>query len=248
MAGYRDAAIDVLSEAGKPLHSDEITRRAIDGGHIKSKGRTPGATMSAAIYMDIKKFGENSRFEQTGTSTFKLRGAPPAPPDQGDRPPDHGQAGPEDGGPPSAENDTMRAQRIGAAGEHRVMSELLFRGYGAERVTIDDGVDIWAEKDGCQFYVQVKTVTGKNGRYITTIGKKPFAKKRNLHMYYAFVLRDVDNRLDFVILSSKDVRKRISNGDMTDNKAGYQASFSKKGDKVFLGAHDATQYKNDWDL
>lgn len=250
MAGYIDAAITVLSEAGKALHSDEITRRAIEGGHLKHKSATPGASMAAAIYMDIKKLGAKSRFVRAGPSTFNLRtGSKPPEPD-GER--SHVLEPTEDDGhgnlPQNTENDPMYAQKMGAAGEHRVMSELLLRGYGAERVTIDDGVDIWAEKDGCQFYMQVKTVTGKNSKYISTIRKKSFAKKRNLQMYYVFVLRDIDNRLDFVTLSSKDIRKRISNGDMTENKAGYQASFSKKGDKVFLGQHDVTQYRNDWDF
>ena len=183
MAGYIDAAIAVLSEDGGALHSNEITRRATDRGHLKHKSATPGASMAAAIYMDIKKLGAKSRFVRAGPSTFSLRPDPEPPESEGESPVPEPTEDDRHGIPQNTENDPMYAQKMGAAGEHRVMSELLLRGYGAERVTIDDGVDIWAEKDGCQFYIQVKTVTGKNNKYISTIRKKSFTKKRNLQMY-----------------------------------------------------------------
>ena len=138
----------------------------------------------------------------------------------------------------------MHRQRLGAAGEYRVMSELLLREYNADKRTIDHGVDILAEKDGRQFYIQVKAATRKNNTYTTGIKKKSFSKKRNLPMYYVFVLRDADYRLDFVVLSSKKLSKMIST--KKEHTASYTIHLSKKGDKMFLGRHDVTQYRNDW--
>lgn len=247
-----DAAIAVLSEAGKALRIDEITKRAIDLGYIKPKGKTPISTMGAVIYRDVKRFGENSKFEKADSSTFKLRQPLPAKPtvprvdgvdpEQTD---DGKHGGFEE---PNTENNSMHTQKMGKAGEYRVMSELLLRGYSANFVEPDDGVDISGRNSRSQFEIQVKTATRKNDNYITTIKKRSFESKHGPQMYYVFVLRDPDNRLDFVTLSSKDIRKRLRNGDMTENKAGYQARFSKKGDKVFLGQHDVTQYRHDWDF
>lgn len=250
VAGYRKAAIEVLSEAGKALRIDEITKRAIDLGYIKPKGKTPISTMGAIIYRDIKRFGENSKFEKADSFTFKLRDLlPPKPPIPGDgRGLDLEQTDDVEHGGFEEPNKSMYTQKMGKAGEYRVMSELLLRGYSANFVEPDDGVDISGRNSRSQFEIQVKTATRKNDNYIMTIKKRPFESKYGPQMYYVFVLRDPDNRLDFVTLSSKDIRKRLRNGDMTENKAGYQARFSKKGDKVFLGAHDVTQYRNDWDF
>ena len=236
MASYKDAAAAVLSEAGRPLSAAEITKRAIDGGILDAKGATPEASMGAAIYMEIKKLGEKSRFEKAGSATFKLRHPHPEPDPEPDEPAEH------------ADEDNPESRYIGVAGEHRVISELLFRGYDANKKSMDDGIDIMASKNGHPFNVQVNTVPGKKGRYITRIGKKPFRRYHSLQTYYVFVLRDAGNRLDFVTLSSKEIKKRIDAGDITDNKAGYQTSFARRGDKIFLGNYDLAQCMNDWDL
>lgn len=52
---------------------------------------------------------------------------------------------------------------IGRAGECAVMSELLFRGYNVNHMLVDGGIDLVAFKDSTYYYIQVKTVTVKNG-------------------------------------------------------------------------------------
>ena len=69
----RDVAIQVLREAGKPLHSKVITKRIIEEGLWKSDGKTPEATVSARIYSDIKKHGDKSTFVKVAPQTFSLR-------------------------------------------------------------------------------------------------------------------------------------------------------------------------------
>lgn len=51
---YLAAAEAVLRTARRPLTVGEITGMAINGGLIRSKGRTPNATMSAALYTALK--------------------------------------------------------------------------------------------------------------------------------------------------------------------------------------------------
>ena len=48
--GYREAAIAVLKQATRPLTAAEITARAVQKGLIAPTGRTPEASMSAALY------------------------------------------------------------------------------------------------------------------------------------------------------------------------------------------------------
>ena len=247
VAGFRDAAIVVLSEANKALHVDEITKRAIADGHVKTHSKIPRKTMWRAIDDDIKKLARESKFVKAGPSTYRLRSPDSTTTYRGDQSPDPEETEMTEHGilSQNTQKDETYTQKLAAAGEHRVLSELLLRGYDANKPTIDDGVDVWATKDGRQFYIQVKTATGKSDKYISTIRKKSFSKKRNLQMYYVFVLRD-DNTLDFVVLSSRELSKMV--GTKKEHTTNYTVYLSKKGDKVFLNKHDVTQYKNDWNL
>lgn len=51
---YIEAAIVVLRRAGRPMTDAEITERAIALGLIKTAGKTPRQTMSAALYVQSK--------------------------------------------------------------------------------------------------------------------------------------------------------------------------------------------------
>jgi hypothetical protein len=56
------------------MSAEDITRKALDQGFLKTKGATPAATMSASLYMDIKRKGKASKFMQTGSNQFSLNG------------------------------------------------------------------------------------------------------------------------------------------------------------------------------
>lgn len=84
---------------------------------------------------------------------------------------------------------TLPTDYIGRAGECAVMSELLFHGYNANRMMVDDGVDIIAVKDNVYFYVQVKTTNIKNGNVYVQIGKEKFQQFVNTQMRYFIVAR-----------------------------------------------------------
>lgn len=68
---YRDAALRVLTEAGKPLHAHEIARRALELGLVVTSGKTPQATMEAALCVAIR--ASNPLFVRTSPRTFALR-------------------------------------------------------------------------------------------------------------------------------------------------------------------------------
>jgi hypothetical protein len=51
---FLNAGIAVLKESGLELTATEIVRIAIERGLIKSEGRTPDATLAAALYVYVR--------------------------------------------------------------------------------------------------------------------------------------------------------------------------------------------------
>jgi restriction system protein len=68
-----DAAEQVLAAAGVPLQNGEITRRILDQGLWHSDGKTPVATISAALSTDVKHHADITRFERCGPGIYGLR-------------------------------------------------------------------------------------------------------------------------------------------------------------------------------
>lgn len=80
---FYEAALAVLRSAGRPLSTAEITERALAAGLITTSGRTPEATMSAALYKaaasstELKKLDEPGQTRaRRGTVRWSLGGAP----------------------------------------------------------------------------------------------------------------------------------------------------------------------------
>lgn len=69
---FKGVAYEILKEAGKPLHVDEITKIALQKGWLKTAGKTPEATMNAQLIVDTNKKGPKSLFKKTGLSTFAI--------------------------------------------------------------------------------------------------------------------------------------------------------------------------------
>ena len=274
MSRYLDAAHTVLQKAGRPLAAGEIVKMALKEGLIVAKGRTPGTTMGALLYTDIKR--GSSRFAKGGPGLFRLSGADA--PRRASAPKETGRDGAEVtrkraagaageakcGGQQAAAapyalqdirkidepsgNDYQR--RIGAAGELRVMSELLLRGYNADHITIDNGIDIRATKGRHVYEIQVKTVTElKTGnKFVVTIRKDAFERAGGPQVYYVFVLRNRHNGITYVTASNKAMKTMIENGSITTNKAGYQAQFTVKDESLFLRNENVDEHVNDWDF
>ncbi len=67
-----DAAVKVLSEAGEALDCKTIVTRALEKGYWKTGGKTPQATVYAAIIREIAKKGGEARFRKTERGKFAL--------------------------------------------------------------------------------------------------------------------------------------------------------------------------------
>jgi len=71
MSSFADIAYTILKDAGKSLHSKEITKIALERGWLKTAGKTPEATMYAQLIVDINS-KKKSRFVKTGPSIFGI--------------------------------------------------------------------------------------------------------------------------------------------------------------------------------
>jgi hypothetical protein len=67
-----DAAATVLADAGEPLATGEMVKRMLDRGLWTTGGKTPAATIYAAIVREITVKGDQSRFRKTGRGKFEL--------------------------------------------------------------------------------------------------------------------------------------------------------------------------------
>lgn len=67
-----DAAAKVLAEAGEALGCKTIVERAMEKGYWKTEGKTPQATVYAAILREIQKKGKEARFKKTERGKFAL--------------------------------------------------------------------------------------------------------------------------------------------------------------------------------
>ena len=69
-----DAAAAVLGEAAEPLNTRTILDRAVSRNLWAPEGRTPNATLNAALHRDIATKGDASRFRKAGRGLFTLAG------------------------------------------------------------------------------------------------------------------------------------------------------------------------------
>jgi hypothetical protein len=64
-----DAAARVLREEGKPMKIGDVVRVAIEKGYWQSSGKTPEATVYAAIIREIATKGTDARFTRAEVTT-----------------------------------------------------------------------------------------------------------------------------------------------------------------------------------
>jgi len=111
---------------------------------------------------------------------------------------------------------------IGKAGEHAVLSELLFREFNASIMTVDQGIDIVASKGKEFYYIQIKTANYRNGSFYASINKKQFERYNNKDTFYIIVLRyrmknEKEPRSGFIVFKSSDLEVFKNKGAVGNN-------------------------------
>lgn len=122
-----------------------------------------------------------------------------------------------------AEQPSLPTAFTGKAGEHSVLSELLFFGFNASLMTIDDGIDIVASKENNYFHIQVKTSNATSaGKFRFTIKQKSFSAKDASSTYYILVLRYLENHkyvCDHLVIPSSEIRRLIDKRVITNGES-----------------------------
>ena len=245
MSSFKDIAYQILKEVGKPLHSKEITKIALQRGWLKTAGKTPEATMNAQLIVDVNSKGELSKFKKIDLSIFALN--------------DKRIEIEEESKPDriieeleTEEEKEIEGGYTGKAGEHVVLSELLFRGYNAALMSVDVGIDIAAIKDNEIFNIQVKTrnVSKKHNAFYFNLRIVSFERHNAGRTFYIFVLRK-NGKLDYLILPLHEIEKSIEEEFIHIVGKGklYRITIKKREGKIYLGRkeNDISYYLNRWE-
>ncbi len=67
-----DAAAKVLAEGGEPLRCKQIVETMLAKGYWTTNGKTPAATIYAAILREIQTKGKNARFMKSDRGLFTV--------------------------------------------------------------------------------------------------------------------------------------------------------------------------------
>jgi len=243
MSSFKLAAIKILRDR-KQLHYKDITELAIEKGLIETSGATPEATMHALLSRDIKLRGNKSAFINIDKGIFGLNIE---------------QAKFEEKEIEIEEREEeadfkqkTKNQYTGKAGEHVVLSELLFRNFNAGIVSVDDGMDIVAVKNNKLYNIQVKTANENSyDSYVFDLRISSFEKHNANNSYYIFVLRDKNKITEFIIMSQRQIQENIkqSNIKTVNKETRYRLNIKKRDNKIYLGnrSNDITNILNKWD-
>lgn len=144
----------------------------------------------------------------------------------------------------------------GAAGETAVISELLFHGFNANRMMVDEGIDIVAAKDNVYRYIQVKTTSIKDGKIQVQISKDRFDTYIQNQLRYVIVARckkDNHNMNMFFIFSDRDIDKGIHDGyiKLGESSISIKVRFKEQSGTPFLydvKESDASYHMNNFEL
>lgn len=133
----------------------------------------------------------------------------------------------------------------GEAAEIHVMAELLYRGFQAANIPVDEGLDILAVKENRTYYFQVKHKDLNNNQAIK-ITKSSFERTRGGEVYYIFVLLS-DNNRDFLIIPYHIMNDWIREKIVEDTDDGYLLYIKKQDNHYKLKEKILTNYLNNWD-
>lgn len=242
LVSFRLAAIRILKEAGSPLHPEEITKRALEQNLIETSGATPELTMHAVLSTDIKSKKDKSPFIRKAPALYALN-------------PDYKDAEEKEEEIEEAaideESEHISNQFVGKAGEHLVVSELLFQGFNASIMPVDEGVDVVATKDNKIFNIQVKTSNeNKFKLYVADMTISSFKKHNRSNAFTILVLRG--KKTTFVILPYVVIEQHIHDENilLVNKKTRYRFNIKIRDGRVYLGnkQNDVSFYENNWKL
>lgn len=122
----------------------------------------------------------------------------------------------------------------GKAAELHVTAELLYRGFQAANIPVDEGLDVLAVKNNKTFYFQVKH-KDLNSNLPIKLTKRSFERSGGGDVYYIFVLlSESEEKRDFLIIPFHIVSDWIREGLAEEKEDDYLIFIKKDGDDYKL--------------
>lgn len=138
----------------------------------------------------------------------------------------------------------------GKAGEFSVMGELLFRGYNASMMSVDNGIDIIASKDNHYFHIQVKTAYETPTGFAFTLKRQSFDTHNRALTFYVLLCRRYAGpfyRHDYIVMPSSFIESEIAKGNIAGDKMSLRVAISEH--EFFLNkSTNISLYANRFDL
>lgn len=122
---------------------------------------------------------------------------------------------------------------------------MLYRGYQAANIPVDEGLDILAVKKNRTYYFQVKHKDLSNNQPIK-ITKSSFDKTGGGEVYYIFVLLSDSNR-DFLIIPYHIMNDWIREKIVEDTSDGYLLYIKKQDSNYKLKEKILNNFLNNWE-
>lgn len=193
---FKDIAYQILKDAGKPLHSRQITDIAKKQG-LQSVGKTPEKTMEALIAVDIKKRREKSRFIRTDSSTFFINKK----------------------WDPKWEKvykvtAKLSPKQKGDIAESRIAEIILLYGQNLscyKPISDDEGIDIIVKNKRTEktFFVQVKSMWRFGGVVSTNVKRSAILGRKKLGIVFCIFNTEEGEMTDFLwFVPAKDFLKK----------------------------------------
>lgn len=210
MSDFAEMALEILKDNSKGLHVDDIAVLILDKyQNLQIDADALSAKLSNRLSTEFKNKKSKSRFSKIKNKNgsykrgiykakkFRTNGQ-------------HVEIQP---------IETESTNFVGAAGEHAVLSELLFRDYNAAVMTVDEGIDLVATKNNRYFHIQVKTAFESATGFGFSIKRHIFENNDQSMTFYVLLCRRFMSshfHHDYVILPSSVIATFISTGQIKD--------------------------------
>lgn len=137
---------------------------------------------------------------------------------------------------------TSNKSHLGLSGEYAVMSELLALDWNVAKPPIDNGVDLFATKDGEVRTVQVKTATLRNlgnGSMRFSGSYRSHRTYNNIHHYYVLVFRTIGAsrwECNYYVVRSLDFDRTLKNyADFNEARDKWTLEVRRIDGRYFIG-------------
>jgi hypothetical protein len=239
-----DQILEALLQARRAMHVDEIAGAIISRyPNVQLNAEQLSAKISSLLANDLKRKKGNSLFSKPKNKAGGLR---------------RGMYRLKVGRRAIQktfkvpEQPKVSSQFTGKAGEFSVMSELLFFGFNASAMTVDDGIDIVASKDDAYFHIQVKTAnTSAQNKYQFRVTKRAFSSKDASGTFYVLVMRvneDSRNSCEHLVIPSSEIRRLVDKRVIRDGDAMSISIDRERGNRFMInGLEDVSWALNRYD-